>query len=173
MYQVTDSYSAWSSLDIVGEYDMVEYLKYAVSAARNEDTNIVYEKALRWHRKLDLNAYKCLEDMGDTHSGQHIPVFRKGYFLSFCESCIRQLDMRFSTMCLCLIPSNVETLNEESIQSRVDRYSDDMLQPSTFHKLWKCKWNEPTEKADNITDTISDTCKRMFRTFSQYCSFGH
>ena len=56
-------------------------------------------------------------------------------------------------------------MNEESIQSLIEHYNDDLPQPDTFKQelgLWKRKWHNPTETPCDIADTLPETCKLMF-----------
>ena len=74
--------------------------------------------------------------------------------------------MRFNTMtrqaclALCLLPSNIDKLNEENVQSLVDLYKDHKPEPHTFLQelqLWKQTWGNKEEKPAKITETLSET----------------
>ena len=62
---------------------------------------------------------------------------------------IRQARLRQARLALCLLPNNLEQLNEESVHSLVDQYNDDLPQLDTFTQelgLWRRKWRNTTEK---------------------------
>lgn len=166
-----------SSLDIVEAYDMVTNVREAVSDARGEDSTIVYEKASEMARKAGLEHLEMPRRCGRQTQRNNVPAdsmceyFERVIFYPFVDAFISQLDMRFNTMtrqaclALCLLPNNLEQLNEESIQSLVDHYNDDLPQPDTFTQelgLWKRKWCNTTVKPENIADTLSETCKLMY-----------
>ncbi|KAG1714588.1 repressor of the inhibitor of the protein kinase [Nymphon striatum] len=166
-----------STLVIIEAYEMVNIVKNAVSAARNKDAEMIFQRSSTMARKAGLDCFQMPRRCDRQTQRNNVPAnnteeyFVRAILNPFVDSLIQQLDMRFNSMtrqaclALCLLPNNMEKLTEDAVISIVEHYQDDMPQPETFQqelRLWKLTWRNKSKKPATITETLSETCNLMY-----------
>mgnify|MGYP000751363744 FL=1 len=159
-----------SSLDVIQGYGMVSHVRSVISEARNNTSefNSVFESCVLMANKANTTISIpriCGRQTQRSNISANSPseYYRLNIYLAFVDSLNQQLSLRFNDLThkavktLNLLPSNLDNLEQQTVESIFELFETDMPSPDNFSKevkLWNQTWRDEEKKPNSITDTL-------------------
>lgn len=171
-----------SSMDIVTAYEKIKLVKNEYSEIRmNADRE--FEKLFQLMLQMASLSNENGQPMGiPRRCGRQVhrsniqadtpeQYWRRVVFVPYLDSLIEELDSRFSQLSiqairgLCLIPVNLEQLDDQRFNDLKSYYEADMPSAKTFDqevRLWKREWENRHNKPSSVVATLDEINANLF-----------
>jgi hypothetical protein len=155
-----------SALDIIKAYDMIENVKSTIHDLRNDEAEFdtVFDNATKMASTTNTTLEpprRCGQQTQRSNVPSSTPkeYFHRAVYLPFVDSLLSQVSMRFSSLskqvvqALILIPKHHSMINDETANTLLKYFNDDLLAPNRFRQelnLWQRLWSSKNVQPDNF-----------------------